>query len=194
MDLLGVAEPVDWVGNAWGGHVGIVLAANRPVRLRSLTTIGTPVRGLGTWERWTKIVPLVQMYRLLGATGFLTEALSDALLGPDAVAAAPDQADAILDSFRGADRAAMLHAMRSVMLNRRDLGDRLPGIATPTLLLAAADDATGWRPTDAQAAADRMPHARARAVRGTGHVSPLLLDADVIETSILELWSSAPPH
>ncbi len=27
---LGIDEPVDWVGNAWGGHVGIVLAASEP--------------------------------------------------------------------------------------------------------------------------------------------------------------------
>jgi pimeloyl-ACP methyl ester carboxylesterase len=26
LDQLGITEPVDWVGNAWGGHVGITLA------------------------------------------------------------------------------------------------------------------------------------------------------------------------
>ena len=26
LDRLGLTEPVDWVGNAWGGHVGIRLA------------------------------------------------------------------------------------------------------------------------------------------------------------------------
>ena len=26
LDSLGVAEPVDWVGNAWGGHVGVRFA------------------------------------------------------------------------------------------------------------------------------------------------------------------------
>ncbi|MGK2866700.1 MAG: alpha/beta fold hydrolase, partial [Mycobacterium sp.] len=30
LDDLGVAGPVDWVGNAWGGHVGIQLAVHRP--------------------------------------------------------------------------------------------------------------------------------------------------------------------
>ena len=40
---LGLTDPVDWVGNAWGGHVGIRLATG--ARLRTLTTIGTPVQG-----------------------------------------------------------------------------------------------------------------------------------------------------
>ena len=29
LDRLGLTEPVDWVGNAWGGHVGIHLATGR---------------------------------------------------------------------------------------------------------------------------------------------------------------------
>ncbi|MGB8380747.1 MAG: alpha/beta fold hydrolase [Dermatophilaceae bacterium] len=33
LDALGVAEPVDWVGNAWGGHVGIRFAAAYPRRI-----------------------------------------------------------------------------------------------------------------------------------------------------------------
>lgn len=43
LDALKIKEPVDWVGNAWGGHVGIVLAARQPQRFRTLTTVGTPV-------------------------------------------------------------------------------------------------------------------------------------------------------
>ena len=45
LDRLGLTEPVDWVGNAWGGHIGIRLAAAERPRLRTLTTIGTPVQG-----------------------------------------------------------------------------------------------------------------------------------------------------
>jgi pimeloyl-ACP methyl ester carboxylesterase len=44
LDALGVVEPVDWVGNAWGGHVGILFATAWPRRCRSLVTIGSPVQ------------------------------------------------------------------------------------------------------------------------------------------------------
>src|SRR4051794_9148102 len=51
LDRLGVAEPVDWVGNAYGGHVGLVLAAHDPGRCRTLATLGTPVAALTARER-----------------------------------------------------------------------------------------------------------------------------------------------
>src|SRR5579859_6420228 len=37
------AGPVDWLGSAWGGHVGLQLAAVRSELVRSLITVGTPV-------------------------------------------------------------------------------------------------------------------------------------------------------
>jgi len=54
LDRLGLSEPVDWVGNAWGGHLGIRLAASPRPRLRTLATIGTPVRAFSLVEKWTK--------------------------------------------------------------------------------------------------------------------------------------------
>ena len=72
LDRVGLTEPIDWVGNAWGGHVGIHLATGS--RLRTLTTIGTPVQAFTLREKLTKGWPLVQMYRFTGANGFLKEA------------------------------------------------------------------------------------------------------------------------
>src|SRR5215470_3874281 len=43
LDHLGVDEPVDWLGNAWGGHVGILFADAHPDRCRSLVAVGAPV-------------------------------------------------------------------------------------------------------------------------------------------------------
>jgi hypothetical protein len=30
LDAVSVPKPVDWLGNAWGGHVGLTPAANSP--------------------------------------------------------------------------------------------------------------------------------------------------------------------
>ncbi|MGH3633150.1 alpha/beta fold hydrolase [Mycobacterium sp.] len=189
LDRLGIAEPVDWVGNAWGGHVGILLAAAQPQRIRTLTTIGTPVPGLSTRFRWTKAWPLVALYRLAGPTRFLCNALSNALLGPEAVAAQPGQAAVVIDAFRRADRRGMLHAMRSMMLHRPSLADRLPRITAPTLMLAARDDDEGWPPGEAEAACATMPNARTATVAGTGRVAPLVLDADRTVQSVVGFWN-----
>src|SRR5215208_6643211 len=43
LDALKITEPVDWVGNAWGGHVGLIFAAEWPDRCRSVVAFGTPM-------------------------------------------------------------------------------------------------------------------------------------------------------
>jgi pimeloyl-ACP methyl ester carboxylesterase len=66
LDAVGVQKPIDWLGNAWGGHVGLTLAAQSPDWCRSVATISTPVQALSRRQRMT-IVPMVWAYRYLGA-------------------------------------------------------------------------------------------------------------------------------
>ena len=83
LDHLALSESVDWVGNAWGGHVGIAFAATEPGRCRSLIAIGTPVRALSGPER-RKIALLSAIYRAVGPVPPLVRILREALLGKDA--------------------------------------------------------------------------------------------------------------
>lgn len=191
LDALGITDPVDWVGNAWGGHVGILLAVRSPDRVRTLTTIGTPLRALSPRERIAKVIPLVTLYRFTGANRFVSAALTDSLLGAEAVAAQPDQATITMDAFRRADRSAMLRAMRSVMLRRRSIEHLVSRVTVPTLMIAARDDTMGWRPADAEKAVATMPNGRSLAVAGDGHIAPLLLGPDLIATTVLEFCESA---
>lgn len=193
LDALGLAEPVDWVGNAWGGHVGIRLAATKRPRLRTLTTIGTPVAAFTLRERWTKGWPLVELYRFAGPTGFIMKQLSDSLLGAQAVATQRDQAAIIMESFRSADRDGMLHAMRSMMLRRSGVEDLLGEIAVPTLVMTVRDDAMGWRPDEARRTCAAIPDCRVEEVDGGGHVAPLLIDRDRVERLVTEFWDAAIP-
>lgn len=188
LDACGVAEPVDWVGNAWGGHVGLTFAAAMPTRVRTLTTIGAPVNALERARRLLRVRPLVALYRLTGPTSIVEGALRDALLGRDAVAAQPDLAQRVLDAFTAADRAPMLTAMRSAMLRRPDLTDQLAAIPAPTLMVAAQDDGD-WSPEHARRAVARMPDATASTVAGGGHVAPLLLEPDLLAETISASWA-----
>jgi pimeloyl-ACP methyl ester carboxylesterase len=191
LDRLGLTEPVDWVGNAWGGHVGIRLATG--ARLRTLTTIGTPVQGFTVREKLTKAWPLVGMYRFTGPTGFVVKLLFDSLVGKDSIAAQPDQAAAVMASFREADRHGMYHAMRSMMLQRTSIEDLLGSIKVPTLVMTVRDDVTGWRPDEARRTCAAIADCRVEEVAGTGHVSPLLIDRDRILRLVTEFWSAAVP-
>ena len=65
--------------------------------------------------------PLVELYRFAGANDFIIKQLSDSILSAESVAAQPNQAAIIMESFRSADRSGMLHAMRSMMLRRNSI-------------------------------------------------------------------------
>ena len=189
LDRLGLTEPVDWVGNAWGGHIGIRLATAERCRLRTLTTIGTPVQAFTLGEKLTKGWPLVQSFRLVGPIGFLKKQLSDSLLGSEAVAAQPDHAATVMASFAEADRNGMVHAMRSMMMHRAGIEDLLPRIAVPTLVMSVRDDAMGWRPDEARETCAAIPDCRVEAVAGGGHVAPLLVDRDRIAALLNDFWN-----
>jgi pimeloyl-ACP methyl ester carboxylesterase len=182
LDHLGVVGPVDWVGNAWGGHVGIMFAAAQPDRCRSLITIGTPIRALTRTER-RRIVPLVALYRLLGPVRPLVKGVEDALLG----AHAPDRDKRLVSTaMTRSSRRGMHTAMRSVMLQRPDAAAALATVTAPTLLITAADDLL-WPPSEARAAAARA-HCAVATVPGAGHVAPLLQDAPILRDLLRDFW------
>jgi len=189
LDSVGVDGPVDWVGNAWGGHVGIQLAVHRPGRIRTLTTIGTPAHALRPLERWAKAWPLVQLYRVTGPNAMLLKPLSAALVGPESLTAAPDLANSVMCAFTGAQKAGMFRAMRSMMMHRPDMRADMARIAVPTLLIAGRDDSTGWRPADADAVARTMADARVVATAGSGHSSPLLIARDDVLRALQDFWT-----
>jgi pimeloyl-ACP methyl ester carboxylesterase len=186
LDHLGVTAPVDWVGNAWGGSVGILVAATSSDRCRSLVTIGTPVHSLTRQER-VKYTLLVGVYRLTGPIRPLITAVSDALLGPHSAVRKPADARLIGDAVRRATRKGLYLAMRSVMLNRRDLTSALGAVIAPTLVVAGADDAL-WTSGQAQDAASVPSRGTYCVVPGGGHVAPLLEGASALTEVLTTFW------
>jgi pimeloyl-ACP methyl ester carboxylesterase len=187
LDQLGIVGPVDWVGNALGGHVGITLAAAQPERVKSLVTIGTPIEPFGSFYKWTQILPLVALYRAFGPRP-VERVLANALLGSDAIAAQPDQARITMDAFRDADRRAMFRAMRCLMLRRRSMRDNIHRVAAPTLLLVAQGGQEGWTPSKSAEAARTMANARAETLPGTGNIAPLLLAPALVAERLQSFW------
>jgi len=128
LDHAGIAQ-VDWVGNAWGGHVGVVLAARAPERVRRLAVVCSPMHALRPLERLRARV-LAGLLGLAGWRGFLLKAVRGALLRapmrPEVVAAVDGAAQA-----PGAARTLL--AIRSVMLGRPH-----PAAGEP--------DRPGWHP------------------------------------------------
>jgi pimeloyl-ACP methyl ester carboxylesterase len=186
LDRLGIDEPADWVGNAWGGHVGITFASAYPARCRSLAAIGTPTHPLTPGER-RRVVLLASLYRLAGPVPPLVHTLTDALLGPHARTTDPEAAALVGDAFRRATRQGMYIAIQSVSLNRPDLTPVLGNISTPTLLATGTSDPM-CTPASASAAAARMPRGASVTLPGAGHIAPLLQAAPAVVEMITDFW------
>ncbi|RKO26097.1 alpha/beta hydrolase [Pseudarthrobacter phenanthrenivorans] len=188
LDALGISTPVDWVGNAWGGHVGIVFADSFPARCRTLTTIGTPPYPLSRTERRQSAL-LVYLFRLLGPKP-LSSIVVDALAGRGAAKQQPETAAAISESFRRGDKRGKYWAMQSVMLHRPDLRPALARLRVPTLVLAGRNDALLDLP-EAERAAHSIPDGRFELVAGAGHVAPLFVAPGDVTGHILKFWAEA---
>ena len=163
LDQLEIGGAVDWVGNAWGGHVGLRFAADQPHRCRSLVTLGSPVAALTRGER-RRTYPLLVVHAALGPIELVLSGVTEALLSAHTQAHDPEAVELVRDSLRHADRRMLRNAVISISLRRQDLTGVLSEIVAPTLMVTGSDHA-GFTPAQAEAAADLMRNGRAAVAR-----------------------------
>jgi pimeloyl-ACP methyl ester carboxylesterase len=186
LDALNVSRPVDWLGNAWGGHVGLCFAATHPDACRSLLTIATPVHALSPADR--RAVRLVYRLHRVAGPRPVAAPLTDALLGKALRKADPEASATVQTAFIRADRHGMQEAIRSISLNRHGAENLLPAVKAPTLMVTGADDVM-CTPTDTAAWAARIPAGQSLVVAGAGHLAPLF-DPHTAAV-IANFWSNA---
>src|SRR5690606_31630555 len=80
LSALDVERP-HFVGCAFGGHVGVTLAVERPTLLESLVVFNAPMQPVTGPDR-IKLAVLVALYGLLGPKDFIVDAAVEALLHP----------------------------------------------------------------------------------------------------------------
>lgn len=171
LDELGIGDPVDWLGNAWGGHVGIIAATSRPTRMRSLIALSSPVQSSTPAEaRRTRL--LLALYRALGPTRFIRGGVADVLLAPATRRTDSEAVAYVHACLAGADRRSLCNAIESISLGRGDLTPLLARIAVPTLLATGADD-TGLTPDQARAAAALVPGGEVAVIPDAAYLPPL---------------------
>ena len=188
LDALGVTEPVDWVGNAWGGHVGIRFATTYPRRIRSLVTIGTPVQSLSALE-WVRTRVLLLAYRLLGAAGFILDGVVETMLSPATRAGDPEAVALVRSSVAGADRHEMHNAVVSISLHREDLAALLPAVTVPTLMITGAQH-SGWTPAQAAAVIATLPAGQVAVAPNAAYLVPLE-QPQVVLGLVRDFWACA---
>jgi pimeloyl-ACP methyl ester carboxylesterase len=171
LDHLAIDDPVDWVGNAWGGHVGVVFAATWPERCRTLAMLGTPIAALTMLER-LRTYALLGLYWLRGPSSTVVDGATTVLLSPHTLAHDPAAVRLVHDSLRRADRRMLRTAVRSISLNRTNLSDQLHQVTAPTLIVTGADH-HGFTPEQARTAATLAPNATAAVVPDAAYLVPL---------------------
>ncbi|KGN31448.1 hypothetical protein N802_03535 [Knoellia sinensis KCTC 19936] len=188
LDTLGVTEPVDWVGNAWGGHVGIIAADESRPRLRSLTALGTPVHSYRPAER-LRVALLAHAYRLLGPIRYLTDGVTEVQLSPSTRAEDPEAVALSNRCLRTADRHGLYNAIQSISLHREDLAARLPRLALP-VMFATGRDHSGFTPDEAAMAIGLVEGGQLEVVENAAYLLPLEQPRRVINL-LLDFWKSA---
>ncbi|WP_081766128.1 MULTISPECIES: alpha/beta fold hydrolase [Microbacterium] len=181
---LGATAPVDWVGNAFGGHVGYQLATDASV-LRSFVAISAPTEPLPPDLR-RKIAILHPLLRLAGPIRPVREAVVAAML-TDASAATPGIRDIVIESLGRPTRQSMSRALRSFIVDRTDVTDRLTNIRVPSLFIAS-DDRGDWSPQDARRAAELTPDATSLTISAARTLVPLEQPAAVAE-ALMTFWA-----
>ena len=169
LDALGIRTPVDWVGNAFGGHVGFKLGARSGV-LRSLVAVSSPTQPIPDALR-TQIKLLLPILRTAGPVGPVRSAILAGMLTDTSIACKPIQR-AVVESLQRPSRRSMALAIRSFILNRVDVTAELADLTVPSLFVAS-DDRGDWTPQDSKAAAALAPDAKAVTIPAARTLIPL---------------------
>ncbi|WJG11837.1 alpha/beta hydrolase [Gordonia sp. Swx-4] len=179
------AEAVDWVGNAWGGHVGMHLAAVEPERINTLVAMSAPTRPIDRALR-RRIGLLLPMYRVIGARGPVWSAISTTLF-TDRTRSDDPEAIAVLRRGLRASGRSMIPAIRTAILNRTDLTWAAARITCPVLFVTT-DDRGEWTPEEAREVAATMLDAREVTIR-EARVIPALEQPGQTVDAVLDFWA-----
>ena len=185
LDALELPGPVDWVGNAWGGHVGLMLAASHGAHIRTLAAFNAPVQQLTSRQARSSRL-LARVFRIVGPIEPVLAGVTETLLSPQTRADDPAVVAYVRECLIRSDRRGLVTAIRSISLGREDLRPLLPAIACPTLLVTTPEDAL-WTPEQAELAAASMPDATSAVITGGGHLTPLESPGETIAL-LRRLW------
>ncbi|WP_372467957.1 alpha/beta fold hydrolase [Microbacterium maritypicum] len=186
IEQLGGDGRVDWVGAAWGGHVGMTMAALFPDTVRSLVAVSSPVEPIDPVFR-IKLIIANQILAHFGPIAHLRHVIHDAQLIPPH---AKDRSmTAVIDhALNRAPRRSIAATVTSFIINRGDASHRLPRITAPTLLITG-DDRGEWTPDVMDAAASRIPDARTLVIESARTLVPVEQPAE-LAAGIVDFWQS----
>jgi pimeloyl-ACP methyl ester carboxylesterase len=181
--------PVDWLGSAWGGHVGLQLAATRPELVRSLITVSTPVRAASPSMR-RQVQLLLPVYRAIGMRGPVRKGVVDAMLTDRTRQSDPEAVGALVAPMSRPNRRAIARSVQSAILNRTDLSWATARITCPTFMIAT-DDRGEWTPAECTETAATMSNATSAIITGSRSLPSLERPTDIAGL-VTDFWRQPP--
>jgi pimeloyl-ACP methyl ester carboxylesterase len=188
MDSLDI-QRADWVGNAWGGHVGTIMADRYPDRIASLVSIGAPLPAIGASER-KHLQVAVWMYKAFGPRAFLANKILETLLAPDVLANDLQAVETVRRAFTEADRKGMGIALDSAMLGRPTITTQFNRLAVPRTTIVGNQDAL-WSAEMARSCVDETSNSTVVSIDGASHIPPLERP-EATAAEILAFWERHP--
>lgn len=181
LDALTIFEPVVVIGTSWGGLVAGEFALSQPSRTRALVMLNTPVikapDGPSLSDRF-----VVWGARWIHASAAYRNGVAKAFFLPATIERGGVAQEDFHHHLRLADGAALAQAVRSVLIDREPLADRMKGIKAPTLFVAGRQDA--MYPVDVlQRAAQALPNGHFVAL-DTAHIS--VVDDPLSVTALID--------
>jgi len=168
LDALTLSEPVVVVGTSWGGLVAGEFALLQPKRTLAVVMLNTPVikarDGPSLSDRF-----VVWGARWIHSTAAYRNGVAKAFFLPATIERGGVIQEEFHQHLRQADGAALSQAVRSVLIDREPLADRMNGIKAPTLFVAGRQDS--MYPVDAlKRASEALPNGHFE-VLDTAHIS-----------------------
>jgi pimeloyl-ACP methyl ester carboxylesterase len=178
--------PVDWLGSAWGGHVGLQLAATRPDLVRSLITVSTPVQAPSA-AMLRQVRLLIPVYRAIGMRGPVRQGLLDGMLTVLTQRTDPEAVDALVAPMSRANRGAIARTVQSGIFSRTDLAWAAALVTCPTLMIAT-DDRGEWSPSECAKITATMKDARTAVLTGTRSLPSLECPVE-LAALVTDFWA-----
>ena len=177
LDALGV-ERASYCGISLGGMIGIWLAEHAPERIERLALLCTSAH-VPPPEAWAERAAAVEE---AGSADVVADAVVARWLTPELARERPDLVDWLRGMIAGTSPVAYTGCCGAI--ERMDLREGLPGIAAPTLVVAAAQDPS-IPPDHGEALAAAIPDARFELLSPSAHLA-VIERADDVTRLLLE--------
>lgn len=166
MDSLNVNRAII-AGCSWGSQIAAHAGVLMPERVIGVVMMNTPF-GPSIGGHHAQVWGT----RLVGDTRFWGRGVARAMVAPGTRATHPERVTAFVDAFADFNRRDAATTARNTLTRFAGLGDVLPGLQVPTVILMGELD-TQYSVESSLPIARRAPTARIEIVPGCGHLAPL---------------------